>query len=216
MNGFGQVIPPTSDANYVFWQPEVEILPEDYQGKPNSAIDALMEQYGFSASASVGIWSILDIPKKKKDRYKKIEKVYFAPAFSKAMSYTKSSDPQQIAMQNLYLDICEIWTRWARKELNHLQTSSNSTGMLTIMYSTVKQQMDKQRLEMYQAYFKDVFIDKKSGAFSEWQTKIKAELEATTSWMTTPEECKRLISRKPIEPDYREAPMVVGPLFNER
>jgi len=89
----------------------------------------LMAKYEFSASASVGIWSILDMPEKKKDRYKKFEKVYFAPAFERTTSYTKTDDTLQIAMQNTYLDICEIWARWARKQLSNIQDSTKATGI---------------------------------------------------------------------------------------
>ena len=126
---FGQVSYPTRDSVHIFWQPGLKITDQDYKGTPQKQIDELMAKYEFSASASVGIWSILDMPEKKKDRYKKFEKVYFAPAFERTTSYTKTDDTLQIAMQNTYLDICEIWARWARKQLSNIQDSTKATGI---------------------------------------------------------------------------------------
>lgn len=82
----GQNEYPTSNATHILWQPNTKITRDCYQGQPTSQVDKMMDEYGFTAAASVGLWSVLDIPKKKKDRYKKLEKVYFAPAFEKATS----------------------------------------------------------------------------------------------------------------------------------
>lgn len=211
---FGQTLYPTKDSVHIFWQPNVKLTSKDYQGQPTSNIEELMSKYNFSASASVGIWSILDIPEKKKDRYKKFEKVYFAPAFEKTTSFTKSGDSLQIAMQNLYFDICEVWARWARKELKSFQDSTKATGTLSILYMTIKQEMNDHRLTMYRVYFKDVFINKKEGAFAKWRQEIDKELADTKQWTTTPEECYRLMLQKPIEDGYIQAPKVVGVLGN--
>jgi hypothetical protein len=213
---FGQTSYPTHDSVHIFWQPNLKLTYYDYTGQPDSIILDMMQKYQFSASASVGIWSILDIPKKKKDRYKKFEKVYFAPAFERTTSFAKSNDTLQIEMQNLYLDICEIWARWARKELKTLQDTTNSTGTLSIFYMTVKQDMNDRRLAINKAYIKEVFIDKIEGAFIKWKTDISKQLDETKQWATTPEECYRLMTGKPIEEGYIKAPTVIGPMFNER
>ena len=209
---FGQTNYPTRDSVHIFWQPDVKLTSKDYQGQPTSNVEDLMNKYNFSASASVGIWSILDIPKKKKDRLTKFEKVYFAPAFEKTTSFTKSGDSLEIVMQNLYFDICEVWARWARKELKSLRDSTNATGTLSIWYMTIKQKMNDHRLAMYRMYFKDVFIDKKEGAFTKWRQEIDKELADLNQWATTPEECYRLMLQRPIENGYIQAPKVVGVL----
>jgi hypothetical protein len=213
---FAQTNYPTRDSAHIFWQPDLVLTYKDYQGKPVSEVEVMMEKYQFSAAASVGIWSILDIPEKKKDRNKKFEKVYFAPAFERTTSYTKSKDSLQIEKQNLYFDICEIWARWARKELKSLQDSTKATGTLAIMYMTVRKSMNEHRLEMFRVYFKDVFVDKNEGAFTRWRQDIDKLLEETKLWATTPEECYRLMSKKPIEAGYIEAPTVAAPLNNEK
>jgi hypothetical protein len=213
---FGQTNYPTRDSTHIFWQPGLKLAYIDYQGQPVGAVEELMGKYQFSAAASVGIWSVLDIPKNKKDRYKKIEKVYFAPAFDRTSSYAKTNDSLQIEMQNLYLDICEIWARWARKELKTLQDTIKATGTLTILYMSVKKGMNDNRIAMFRAYFKDVFIDKNEGAFNRWRQDIDKLLEETKSWATTPEECYRLMTQRPIEAGYMKAPNVIGPLNNEK
>ena len=213
---FGQINYPTKDSSHIFWQPNLKITYNDYIGEPTQEIKKIMDEYGFSASASVGIWSILDIPKKKKDRYKKMEKVYFAPAFERTTSFTETHDSLEIVMQNTYFDICEIWARWARKELANLQKEMNATGVLTTFYMTVKDEMNENRIKMYKAYFKDVFADKKENSFGEWRNTIDKLLEETKEWATTPEECFRLMIGKPLEKDYIQAPTVIGNLKFEK
>jgi hypothetical protein len=213
---FGQIDYSTRDSIHIFWQPGIKITYSDYKGLPQKQIEELMDKYGFSASASVGIWSVLDIPKKKKDRYKKFEKVYFAPAFERTTSYAKTDDTLQISMQNIYLDICEIWARWAREQLTKIQDSTKATGTLSIMYTTVKQEMNEKRLAMYRSYFKDVFVDKKVGALTNWRNLIDKWLIETKGWATRPEECYRLMTGKPIEEGYIMAPTLIGPMNSDK
>lgn len=145
---------PTEDSIHIFWQPEVKLTINVYQGKSNPTIEKLMTKYGISASASVGIWSVLDIPKKKNQRHNLYKKVYIAPAFEKTTSFYISKDSLQIEMQNLYFDICEIWARWARKELKSYQDSTKSIGTTSMFYMTVKAEMNQNRVSMY----KDILI----------------------------------------------------------
>jgi hypothetical protein len=212
----GQNVYLTSNETYIMWQPNTKITKADYQGQPISQMDKMMDEYRFTASASIGLWSVLDIPKKKKDRDKKFEKVYFAPAFEKTTSYIRKNDSLQIEMQNLYFDICEVWARWARKELKALQDSTKGIGTLSIFYMTVKEDMHKNRISMFRAYFKEVFIDKSNGAFKKWRKEIDKALDETKIWATTPEECHRLLTQKPIEEGYIMAPTLIGPLFNDK
>jgi hypothetical protein len=206
----GQTNYPTRDSAHIFWQPGLRLTHLDYQGKETKQVSDIMDKYGLQATASVGIWSILDTPKKKADRYRKFEKVYFAPAFEISTSSTRTTDSLEIAKQNLYLDICEIAARWARRTLKSIQDSTKATGTLTIMYMTVKDEMHEKRLAMFNSYFKDVYDDKKPGAFEEWRNFYSKLLEDTKQWATTPEECYRLMTRKPIEKGYIEAPIVIG------
>jgi hypothetical protein len=212
--GFSQDYP-TRDSVHIFWQPNVKITFEDYLlSEPQEQIKNLMEEYDFSASASVGIWAILDVPevpKKKKERYRQYEKVYFAPAFERTTSFAQTNDTLQTEIQNLFFDMCEFWTRWARRELDSLQAQmDNATGVKAMFYSTIKAEMNENRVRMFQHYFKEVIIDKKENGFIEWRNLIDRMLQKTESWKTKPEECYRLMVGKPIEKGYIQAITIMG------
>ncbi|MBC7748415.1 MAG: hypothetical protein H7Z76_07540, partial [Methylotenera sp.] len=157
-----------------------------------------------------------DIPKKKNQRDNLYEKVYFAPAFEKTTSFYTSKDSLQIEMQNLYFDICEIWARWARKELKSYQDSTKSIGTTAMFYMTLKAEMNENRVSMYKDYFNQVFVEKREGAFLKWKTAIKENLDKTNSWATTQEECYRLMTQLPLDKNYMMAPNVIGPLTNKK
>jgi hypothetical protein len=202
----------TRDSAYICWQPGLKITSQDYKGKPDTATIKLFAKYQISAQANVGISSVLDVPAKKSERLKKFEKVYFAPTFDRLASCVKSNDTLQIAMQNFYLDICELNARWARQQLQAVQDSTKTPGTLIVVYKTVEYKMNERRLNMYDAYFNDVFVNKRENAFNEWRKKIQQQLDESVRWQTTPEECHRLITQKVIEPNYIMAPEVVGVL----
>jgi hypothetical protein len=202
----------TRDSAYICWQPGLKITSQDYQGTPDTATTKFFAEYQISAQANVGISSVLDVPAKKSERFRKFEKVYFAPTFDRLASCIKSSDTLQIAMQNLYFDICELNARWARQQLQIVQDSTKTAGTLIVFYKTIEHKMNQRRLNMYHAYFNDVFIDRQENAFFEWRKKIQQLLKESVRWQTTPEECHRLITQKVIEPHYIMAPEVVGVL----
>jgi hypothetical protein len=216
LSTYGQQDFPTRDSTHIFWQPGLRIHALDYKGDTIPTIMNLMRKYNFSASASVGIWSIVDIPKKKNERGKKLEKVYFAPAFERTTSFSISNDTLEISKQNLFLDICEFWARWARNQLSTYQDTMKGFGTILIMYSTVKQDMEQNKRSMFQSYFKDVYIDKKDEAFSIWRSNIYKALNDSQQWTTKPEECYRLMIKKPVDDSYIQAPTLVGPLQNPK
>jgi len=209
---YGQEPQPTENSTHIFWQPSVKLISVDFKGDTTAQIMDLCRKYNFSASASFVICSILDVPKKKKDRGKKLEKVYFAPAFCKAESFTLTQDTLQVAMQALFFDICELSARWARKNLQQLQDSLKGYGTLYIMFTTVEEEMQEMKKGMYASYFKEVFIDKNPGAYESWRKFYNEMLEETKAWATKPEECYRFISGKPVEPGYEMSPTVMPPV----
>ncbi len=205
---------PTQDAVHVFWQPDLKITKKDYQGAPTTNSEKMLQKYDIKALSSLGIWSILDVPKKKKDRYTKMEKVYFAPAFEKNTSVAVTDDSMAIAKENVFFDICEIEARLARMEINKFMDSTKATGTISLIYMTVKNKMEDDKAKLFHAYFKDVFAEKKEGAFEKWRGMIDKRLEETKMWATTPEECYRLMTGKPVAEGYMQAKNIPGPLFN--
>jgi len=213
---FGQTNYPTRDSIHIFWQPDLKITDKDYIGSITPTYIAHMDKFNYSAIASVGIWHVLDIPKRGKDMYSKFEKVYIAPAFERTTSATRTNDSLQIAMQNLYFDMGEFWARWARKQFVSLKDSTNSTGIQAIMYTTIIQKMMKLYDGMSATYTDDVIIKKKEGSFIYWKNLIDAGLEGTKEWSTTPEECYRLMNGKPIEKGYKKAKKLIGPMPDKK
>jgi hypothetical protein len=209
---FGQQIYPTRDSVHIFWQPGLIIKISDYKGDTVKEYMPFMRKYNILTCSSVGIWSVVDIPKKKSERGKKLEKAYFAPAFDRTNSFLIRPDSLEIEKENLIFDICEVWARWARKQLFAYQDSIKGYGAILIMYSTVEQNMNKDRKAMSNDYIKDVFIDKKEGSYEKWRASINDILENSKTWATKPEECFRLMTKKPIDDSYIKAYYILGPI----
>ncbi len=192
---FAQPVYPTQDSTYIFWQQDVKITSADYKAAPHSATKP--------AIATVALWTVMDLPKETK---KKQVKVYLAPVFDRSISSTITNDSVEIAKQNIYLDFCEIWARWAREKFNKVQDSIKQPDSLSLAFSKIVYEMNEHRLRMYRKYHKDVFRENKKDAFVEWRETINKQLEDTKKWATQPEECYRFITNKPIEEGYLEDP----------
>lgn len=194
---------PTRDSIHIFWQPNVKITYQDFQQKLPKNILESMDSFKFDVSASVGILMALDVPKRRKGMSDKFEKIYFAPAFERTTSGTRTSDSLQIAMQLAYLDIAEIWARWGREQFSLLKDSTNVVGIQTLAYSTIVSAMMEKYISMRDSYSYEVLIKKKEGAFIKWRNGIDEMLLEKTKWTTSREECYRMIKGKPIEPGYK-------------
>lgn len=212
LSGFGQSDYTTEDSTHIFWQPGVNLSFGDFKGTPSEKEMEMLRKYEITALAAIGIWSVLDVPKRKKDRGKKLEKVYFAPAFSIMGSSAISPDSMQIAIQKVYFDIAELAARWARRELQSMQEKMNAYGTLYFMYTTVEKDMQDKYLQMINAYTQEVIIEKKPGAYESWRSFYDEMLEETKAWATTPEECHRHLTGKPTERGYEKSPTVAGPM----
>ena len=196
---------PTRDSVHIFWQPNTKITYQDFkQDLPQSTLKA-MDTLKFDASASVGILRAIDFPKRARVGSHKLEKVYLAPAFERTTSGTRTRDSLQIAMQTTYLDIAEIWSRWGREQFNKVRDSADVIGSQADVYSSVVCEMMTKYQSMRDAYSNDVIIRKKEGAFAKWRKDIDIMLMQKTKWITTSEDCYRIIKGKPIEPGYKEA-----------
>jgi len=197
----GQTIFITKDNKHIFWQPNVKLSYSDFRGDTTTELMNFCRKYNLSAIASVGIWSVLDVPKRNKN--KKLEKVYFAPVFFKLGSIAFSQDTMQIAMQAMYFDICEYAARLARIQLEAIQDTVKSIGTLYTFYPKIEKEMQNKKLEMFHSYTKDVIIDKKPGSYESWRRFYDDMLDKTKHWATKPAECYRLLTQKPIDPDYK-------------
>ncbi len=126
--------------------------------------------------------------------------------FLKLKKIVRYSNTLQIAIQNAYIDLCEIAARSARKYLTELVDSTKSTGMLTLVFADTKADMEKYKDNLFNDFIKDVIIDKKEGAFLEWRKKIEEYLSQTEKWATKEEDYDRFILCKPLLKGYILAP----------
>jgi len=214
INSTGQEKYLTESSTHIFWQPERQLTKSDFQGNGTDNPKCLKycENHDLCTSAFVGLFAVLDIPKKKGKRGKLIEKAYFAPAFEKHTSYILNNDTAGIKKQEVVFDIYELSARFARKQLNHFQDSIPGYGITTIMFKTVQSRANEMQTSLIDNYSQDLYINKRKGAYKEWREKINELLYDSREFATTPEDCYRFIINEPIESDYVKAKKIVGNL----
>ncbi len=64
----------------------------------------------------------------------------------------------------------------------------------------------------WSSIYQEVFIQKKENAYSEWRPWVDELLALHQVYSTQPDDIKRLMLGVPIEPDYVQAPTIVGDL----
>ncbi|HEY0656591.1 MAG TPA: hypothetical protein VGD65_25835 [Chryseosolibacter sp.] len=199
----------TEDQNLKGWTKETRIVYADFKGKPTDQLKRLNKEVGLQASAQVGLQSVLDVPKKKRDRGRLLEKAYVAPFFIKASSATMTRDEKELDKQRLYFDMAEVHARMMRRDIEHLQDSSKAYGTLWIMYSSIKEYYCIELGKMFNDYTYEVMMEKKEGAFQKWKALINEGLTALDKYATTKEDCHRLITGVPIDPQYEQSEKVI-------
>jgi hypothetical protein len=204
----------TENEKFIYWQPNVEIGFKDFKGEPDSVNLKLCKEYDYHTITSVALHSVMDIPAKRRDRGRLLEKVYFAPAFCKKCSFSISPIQKELVQDRIYFDIAELCARKARILLDSLVSTTKAYGTLSVMYGTVKTDTEQMMLELFGAYGKDILRDKKEGAYEYWRKWIDEELKKTEKYITSPAECYRLLSGKPILQGYIMPENIIGDLRN--
>lgn len=201
----------TETEKYICWSEGVILDAEDFQGKVGDCGAEIVDSIKIKASACLGIWSILDIPKtwKKGEEY---ERFYFAPVFDKTKSWTTTNDSFEILKQKVYLDLSELVARGARRQLYELRKETgNATGTTAIYYSTIKQKMESLRLDIYSGYFNAVIRSNNIDSLHSWVSFTQEMLETNKEYATKPSEFQRLLTGNP-EKGYKQAKKIMGPL----
>ncbi|MEM7485640.1 MAG: hypothetical protein AAF348_10580 [Bacteroidota bacterium] len=205
----------TDSETHIFWQPEKGLKRSDFKGDATKIPNA--EKYcdtiGLCTVASIGVFAVLDIPKKKKLRGKLKEKPYIAPAFEYSTSYIVKNDSLGLEKQKVVFDICELSARWMRKELAEMVNKMDAYGTISIWFKTIESDAQKMRTEMIDGFTQEVFIFKKEGAYLDWREKVDELLKESEKFATKPEECYRFVSKKPLDQNYIMAKKVIGKLF---
>lgn len=177
----------------------------------------LCDSLDMCTMAYLGVYAVLDIPKKEKDRGKLLEKAYFVPMFEKTTSYIIiDNDSMGVEKQQILFDIYELSARYARKQLKeYLEIMGNNYGVVSIMFTTAKNDTKKLRDIFVDKYTEDVYIQKKENAYSEWRFFINEKLEEVKEYATTTEDYHRAYIDKPIDKKYIFPDNIIGDLFNE-
>ncbi len=201
----------TETEKYICWSEDLSLEAEDFQGTVGECGEEIIDRIKINASACLGVWSILDIPKRWK-RGKEYERFYFAPVLDKTKSWTTTKDSIEILKQKVYLDLSEIAARWARRQLYELRKQSdNATGITAIYYSTIKQKMENFKLDMYSGYFNAVIRTNNIDSLESWMNLVEEMLETHKEYATKPYEFQRLLTGNP-EKGYKQAKKIIGPL----
>jgi hypothetical protein len=196
---FAQAVYPVKDPDYVFWRGDLKIGEEDFK--------CTVKQD--RTTAAVAVWTALDLPKD----LSKSPKIYLAAVFVPNMSWLAANDTQSIEKQKLYIDICEIWARWARIKFSNLADSLKTASTICPAFSGIIKEMNENRLRMYRRYTRAVFMDKKPGAFVAWKDTVMERLNMTKQWATRPEDAQRFIAGQPLLDGYFEDPGSIPPLL---
>ncbi|WP_439185805.1 hypothetical protein [Carboxylicivirga taeanensis] len=205
----------TESQTHIFWQADRKLSEDDFQydGTQDEKIVNYCDEFDLYTVASVGLFAVLDVPKKKRKRGELLEKVYFAPAFDKTTSFILSHDTLGVEKQEVIFDIFELSARTARQQLHHLQDSISGYGIISMMFKSIEAKAIEMRTTLVDSYTQDVYINKSVGAYNEWRIKIDKLLLDTKEYATKPEDCFRFIKKEPIDDRYIIAKTVVGNLF---
>jgi len=214
---FAQEYSNSENETHIFWNPKRQLTKNDFKGDESSFGNAkkYCEELNFCTCGSFGIFSVLDIPKKRKNRGKLYEKAYFVPAFEKNTSWNLKNDSVGIKQQQLVYDIFELSTRYSRQKLKQIQDTIKGYGSLSIWYYTVKTHEDERRANVINQFTNEVIIKKEVGAFEKWKLRIESLLNELQEFATTEEDYLRFISGKPIDERYEIAKTITGNLFDK-
>jgi hypothetical protein len=199
----------TEDQNLKGWTKEAKISHADFRGKPGETLKRLNKEAGLQASAQVGLKSVLDVPKRKKDRGRLLEKVYVAPFFIKTTSVAMTKDEGELDKQRLYFDMGELYARMMRRDINHIQDSTKAYGTIWIMYTNIKNHYCVEFGKMFDDYTYEVLVEKTPGAYDKWRELINKGLSELEEYATRKEDCHRLLTGSPIDPEYEESEKVL-------
>jgi hypothetical protein len=134
------------------------------------------------------------------------------PVFNVKKSWAKSTDSIAILKQQVFFDMTELATRWARKELYTLrEETENATGTTAIFYSTIKKEMQEFKQEMYASYFDAVFRTNSLDSLQSWVDFTAEMLKETKEFETKEIEFERIITGKS-EKGYKKAKKIIGPM----
>lgn len=198
---------------YLFWQQDVRLGFDDFNASGDSVIEAKLTPLGIRASASTGLWWVVDVPKKRRLRGRLLEQLYIAPAFDRSESYMLEDDSVQLLQQAMYFDINEVCARHARRQMKALADSmGNVYGTVWIMCTTIMADAEKLSKDAAHTYTQEVLVQRIDGKYDEWRREIDLALHETKALVTTAEDRERFTKGVPILPGYIRSPDLLSPM----
>ncbi len=213
---FGQGNDSLRNETHIFWSENYELQIGDFQdtiGSPKF-IEAC-ENQNLCWGAFTGLFSVMDVPKRKRDRRRMEEVIYFAPAFEPEHSYRLTIDSMDYLKQVIVFDMYELAARKCRMELDSIYQVNPSIGIRGIFFKSVEAQVQDNLGKMLGAYTQEVYIKELEGSYTKWRTLIDDLLEETGEYKTTATDRIRFIHNEPVLEGYERAPTVIGNLFEE-
>lgn len=192
---------------YVFWQPGVRLTLDDYQGNDHPENLNAEELWKAMATENISFKMVVDHPKDSAMRGQRMEQLYMVPVFSKRTSYNLDKDTAIIKYDQLYFDMAELTTRRLRISLRRrLNNNPNEYGIYVKGFLSLKNFLLKFYKENNLGAETSVFFKYKGDSYEKVRKNIDSTLEITKEYATSPDECKRIMSGKPLIEDYREVP----------
>jgi hypothetical protein len=158
--------------------------------------------------ACVGLWTIIDEPKKKQKRGKLIEKAYFVPAFEVAKSYRFNTDTLDYLAQLLIFDVYELAARKCRKDMELHFQKMPFYGTKLIIFKKVENSNKQFLNDIVGSITNDIYVKKKTNAYTEWRKTIDDLLNETDEYRTSNVDRIRFIKNEPLSKDYQMAKYV--------
>lgn len=211
----GQETDPYENTTYIVWSADRPLSEQDFLGDSTRVAPEAMElfrKFDLGASASVGIWSVVDVPDKKLIRRgERQEHIYVVPLFEKTGSFIINDDTLAVKLQQVVFDIYEWTSRFMRKELQSFQDSlGGATGSQAIVYEKIRNNCKEMRDMLVGQYSREVYIEKQEGAYDKWRKFIDGQLESLKEYATGEAEWQRFLKGEPILPDYVRVKNVIS------
>lgn len=202
------------NETHIFWSSDYRISVEDFHDTIKSLNNLdYCQKYNLCWGAYTGLFSVMDIPKKKRNKKSMHEAIYFAPAFEVTKSYRLTTDSLDFLKQVIVFDMYELAARKCRMELDSIYNTSPSIGIKGIFFKSVESENQKILGNIVRAYTQEVYIEKQEGAYEKWKKLIDEALDKTTLYQTTAIDRIRFINNEPILKEYIKSPTVIGNLF---
>lgn len=222
------------ENRYEFWREDAKITNDMFYGDSLSMSMDKYREYNFKSVISIGFWSALDVPQKKKDWKIKEEQYYFCAAVDKTESCLLEQSEMGLKHAQVLWDICELATREARKSLSNIvnkmdsigfhtkmtpigikvykhdtQNRIKSTGLISMFYMTAVNDGKEFGKDLTTDFVRDVVIAKNDSMYYEYRKTIDNMLNTTKEYATSEQEIKRLMTDTPPQ-GYIPAPHIFG------